>query len=366
MQANATSLPSLVADLSSVDETVRLKALYNILDEIGTAKIECCRASQFSSLLAQLYLLMRDFFKVEELEQIAEILELLSTKITVMTDEEANKFIYIFKAKQIGYLMKIKFLDPSIPKSVKESLAYSISAFGLIDDYYDFIFNPILKFLMEKLKIMEELLNKQPYKKELDPKRSKYGFRTLATILNALCIFTFGNYGLKSQIASHGGIEIGMRYMNHQSNKIRVIAATLFGLSSDKSIGIDFRTKNNFIDLLNKYIPQPHHIKVSSTHSHLISPRVRMKNLHSGLISGFGLLNTFRSEENQIRIQKTFTLMQQEKQDENEDAYFAQKRVIEDLEQEGLIETVQSMFFSTDERQTRTQSLFKTIIFQNY
>ncbi|KAA6372919.1 MAG: hypothetical protein EZS28_031555 [Streblomastix strix] len=52
------NLPSLVADLSSVEETVKLKALDNILDEIGTAKVQYCRAEQFSGLLEGLAPLM--------------------------------------------------------------------------------------------------------------------------------------------------------------------------------------------------------------------------------------------------------------------------------------------------------------------
>ncbi|KAA6368823.1 MAG: hypothetical protein EZS28_035650 [Streblomastix strix] len=274
-------IPELVAKLDSNDESVKLKALKKTMKKIGKARMECCRAKQFSGLLDKINLLMIDL-KSKKAEHAIAILELLSTKITVMQDEEVDKLINIFKAKELDTIMKLTFLNKATPEPLKESLAYSISALGVIKYTYESCFESVIEFLLEKLKAMEELLGKQPYNKELDPKRSKYGFRTLATILNALCIFTFEDYAFNQKIMNYGGIEIGLRYLNHKSTKIRVIASTLFGLSCFKNIGFHFRKINNCLDILSINIPPPLLITVSSTQSDHNSPQMHLQHLHTG------------------------------------------------------------------------------------
>ncbi|KAA6377050.1 MAG: hypothetical protein EZS28_027423, partial [Streblomastix strix] len=237
------NLPDLVTDLSSGDETVRLKALDDILDEIGTTKPQCCRAEQFSQLLDSLAPLMTNI-QNHELQRIASIIEVLSTKVWFMIYEEFLNFLDIIKTKEIIKLMKTTFLNESSQTPIKESFAYSIFSFRVINDTNDQCFNPILILLLNRLKEEEKRWNKQPYNKEHDPKRCKYGFRTLATILNGLSALCLEHDVQKQEIANRGGIEIGLRYLNHPSAKIRVMAALLFGLSGEQNIGQQFR-KNN-------------------------------------------------------------------------------------------------------------------------
>ncbi|KAA6371333.1 MAG: hypothetical protein EZS28_033141 [Streblomastix strix] len=280
-------IPSHVEDLNSIDETIRLKSLDNILDEIGTAKIQCCRADQFSGLLDSLEPLMKNI-QNHELQRIASILELLSTKHLIMVNAEFANFLVIIKTKDIVNLMKTAFLDESTPVLMKESLAYSISSFRVIIDKYDQCFSLILNLLLNRLKEEEKHWSQQPYNKELDPRRCKYGIRTLATILNALSIICLGNDGLKQEIADHGGIEIGLRYLNHPSAKICVMAALLFGLSRERMIGQQFRKNNYCIPIFNSSIPPPLFNIITSSDSNITSPTQHLQHLHSGMIQGTG------------------------------------------------------------------------------
>ncbi|KAA6372918.1 MAG: hypothetical protein EZS28_031554, partial [Streblomastix strix] len=211
---------------------------------------------------------------------------------------------------------------------IKESLAYSISSFRIIDEY-DQCFNPILNLLLNRLKEEEKFWNKKSYNKQLDPKRCKYGFRTLATILNALSILCLEHNGLQQEIANRGGIEIGLRYLNHPSAKIRVMAAVLFGLSREDNIGYDFRKNNYLIPIYNRSIPPPLLNIVSQSELSKTSPTQHLQHLHSGIIQGTGFIEEVEQAD-----------------DENNSSYPAIKRVNEDLEEEGLIETVQSNLFS--------------------
>ncbi|KAA6370190.1 MAG: hypothetical protein EZS28_034283 [Streblomastix strix] len=199
-------------------------ALDNILDEIGTAKIECYRAEQFSGLLDGLIPIIKDATNIEA-ERVDCIIELLSTKQFVMVNEETNNFITIFKAKDLGNMMKAAFMNNSTPASVKESLAQSISSLGIIADVNDEYFKPILDLLFDRLKSLEEQFVITPYKKDIDPKRNKYGLRTLQSILNALCVYAIGGIEFQKEIANRGGIEIGYQYIQNKSAKTRVIAA---------------------------------------------------------------------------------------------------------------------------------------------
>jgi hypothetical protein len=54
-----------------------------------------------------------------------------------MVNAEFANFLVIIKTKDIVNLMKTAFLDESTPVLVKESLAYSISSFRVIDDPND-------------------------------------------------------------------------------------------------------------------------------------------------------------------------------------------------------------------------------------
>ncbi|KAA6396455.1 MAG: hypothetical protein EZS28_008016 [Streblomastix strix] len=326
------NLPSLVADLSSVEETVRLKSLDNILDEIGTAKMQCCRAEQFSGLLDGLAPLMTNI-QNHELQRIASILELLSTKHLLMIDAELVSFLGIFKTKDIKNLMKLAFLNESTQMPIKESLAYTISSFRVIDDEYDQCFSPILYLLLNRLKEEEKFWNKKSYNKKLDQKRCKYGFRTLATILNALSITRLGTDVIKQEIANRGGIEIGLRYLNHPSAKIRVMAALLFGLN-------DFRNEEQQVQIkkiAQIQIKQGKVIKCEQCGE--IVPIILFQ-------QHVDVFNTLYDDN--IDEYKSIEEVEQA-DDENNSSYPAIKRVNEDLEEEGLIETVQSNLFSKNE-----------------
>ncbi|KAA6354398.1 MAG: hypothetical protein EZS28_050075, partial [Streblomastix strix] len=168
---------------------------------------------------------------------------------------------------------------------IKESLAYSISSFRFIDEY-DQCFSPILNLLLNRLKEEEKFWSKKPYNKELDPKRCKYGFRTLATILNALSILCLEHNGLQQEIANRGGIDIGLRYLNHPSAKIRIMAAILFGLSREDNIGYNFRKNNYCIPIYNSQIPPPLLNIITSSDSNITSPTFHLQHLHSGIIQG--------------------------------------------------------------------------------
>lgn len=100
-------------------------------------------------------------------------------------------------------------------------------------------------------------MNNQPYNKNLDPKRNKYGFRTLATILNALSSFTIREDGLKREIAIRGAIDIGRKYISHNSAKIRVSASFFYGLIVDDLIGLEFRKNNDCLVIFKEALPIP-------------------------------------------------------------------------------------------------------------
>ncbi|KAA6392969.1 MAG: hypothetical protein EZS28_011502, partial [Streblomastix strix] len=97
------------------------------------------------------------------------------------------------------------------------------------------------------------------------------------------------NDGLKQEIADHGGIEIGLRYLNHPSAKIRVMAALLFGLSRERMIGYNFRKNNYCIPIFNSSIPPPLLNIITSSDSNITSPTQHLQHLHSGMIQGIGL-----------------------------------------------------------------------------
>ncbi|KAA6381815.1 MAG: hypothetical protein EZS28_022658 [Streblomastix strix] len=274
-------LPKLVEQLSSEDGSLRHEALGSILYEIGNVHMELCRSEQFSKLLDGIIPLMQDAHS-QEMKQATAIIELLSTQRLNMVVDEREKINELFKGKEkLVKLMKETFLNESIPKQLKESLTFSIFEWEIIENVKDPCFVPILDFLLVQLMAEEERLHIHPYDAETEIKRNKYGLSTFDAILDAFCVFCLKEE-FKQEIANRGGIEIGIRYLTHQSAKIRVAASCICGIVCHKTIGQVFRENNDFIAILNRVIPTPVLKIVNTEHNAHIHSCKRQSQLHSG------------------------------------------------------------------------------------
>ncbi|KAA6398954.1 MAG: hypothetical protein EZS28_005520 [Streblomastix strix] len=275
-------IPILLTQLASEESVVRLHALGKIVDQIGIVQMQLCRAEQFSELLDRLGLLLQNLLS-KEAEFAFAIIELLSTQRFDMIADERNKLDLLFKQKQLGQLMKDAFLNEQTPAIIKESTAFSISEWEIIDDEDDQCFKQILDFLLEKLRNEEERLLIQPYDIENEIKRNKYGFRTLDAILDALCVYGIQNQ-FQEAVANRGGIDIGRRYLNHQSLRIQISSTFLFGIIGNQEIGAAYRLNNDCLSIMNDIISPPSVKVVTPPHLLHISPHNHISNLHSGWI----------------------------------------------------------------------------------
>ncbi|KAA6367706.1 MAG: hypothetical protein EZS28_036767, partial [Streblomastix strix] len=382
------NLPDLVQQLKSEQQLIRLNALDNILKEIGTVQMELCRAEQFSELFDQLSLLIKDISSPEA-EKSVSIIELLSTQHLNMVLSEKQITIDIFKEKQLGKLIKEIYQNEKTPALIKESAAYSIFEWETIENAEDPCFKPILDFLQEKLKSEEDRLELHPYNSETEQKRNKYGLTTLESILDAFCVYSYDEEQLQQELYDRGGIQIGIRYINHPSAKVRVSATCLLYLITDQSVGSEFRKNNDCLSIINNSLPIPQLKVVSSIDQQHIPPCIHIPKLHTGLISNSGLCincdlqpssdqtkeqfdlnyriirnqlcairdfiyNDPKAKKNlilQMREKRLKHLRDQEKKekmqqideyDEDNSAGAAYMRVFEDFEEGGLFESAQS------------------------
>ncbi|KAA6339343.1 MAG: hypothetical protein EZS28_052621, partial [Streblomastix strix] len=243
-RSNRLIIPDLVQQLKSEQQSIRLSALDNILKEIGTVQMELCRAEQFSELFDQLSFLIKDISSPEA-EKSVSIIELLSTQHLNMVIFECQQLLVIFKEKQLGKLIKEIYQNEKTPALIKESAAYSIFDWVTIENAEDPCFKPILDFLQEKLKSEEDRLELHPYNSETEQKRNKYGLTTLESILDAFCAYSYDEENLKKEICDREGIQIGIRYIDHPSAKVRVSATCLQSIITDQSVGSEFRKNND-------------------------------------------------------------------------------------------------------------------------
>ncbi|KAA6386730.1 MAG: hypothetical protein EZS28_017742 [Streblomastix strix] len=282
------TLPNHIAQLTSVVSSVRLDALQNIFEEILAVKIEFCRAEQFSELLDGIKPLLGDI-QSKEAEKVVSIIELLWAKRFDIIMSERTKIYALFKDKQLGRLMKEAFLNPQTPIYIKENLSYSISLWKCIENVEDSCFIPILDMIQSKLKEEEQYLLQHPNDINHESKWSKYGIQSLEVLLSAFGFYALISDNFQQEIARRDGIQIGLRYLKHQSIQVRIKAANLFRISSNKTIGSEFRKNNDCLAILNDSICNPQFKLVSYEGPMNISPVKHLPHLHTGLLNETGL-----------------------------------------------------------------------------
>ncbi|KAA6371162.1 MAG: hypothetical protein EZS28_033311 [Streblomastix strix] len=319
-------LPNLVSLLISDDSTIRIDTLEKIIDEIGKAKMELCRAEQFSGLLNGLVPILQNLL-CKEAEQAINIIELLSNLHFNMVQAEKGKLNVTFKETNISKILKEAFLNQATPSQIKETLVFSITIWNSIDNSTDQCFKPILDYLLDILKTEEERLQLHPYNPDEELKRNKYGYTTLESVLVPFGTFSVGSIDLQKAIINIKGIEIGERYLNHPSERIR-ISASCMRLKQ-------FRNEEREEKIQKKFENEESQVLVECEECGDIIPFGRfllhMKN-H----------NAFQNMHYEIDE------IEQENEKENEDydsVKAAQMRVLEDFEGEGLMETAQQHFF---------------------
>ncbi|KAA6366614.1 MAG: hypothetical protein EZS28_037859 [Streblomastix strix] len=249
--------------------------------------MECCRSEQLSSILDAVVPFLQDIQSQEAKRAIA-IIELLTTQHYYMINIEKDKMAALFIAKtELCQLMKKSFLNESTPISIKESIAYIISIWQIINTSTDLCFKPILELLQNILKTEEDRLNQHPYELQNEPKRNKYGMTTLESILIAYGLFSIRSDDIKNEIAKRGGINIGLKYLNHPSKMSMIAASCIIFISCDRSNGLEFRKNNNYLAIINETIHTPK-LEVVSQYDDSQS-YMHLPNFHSGWLKDVNL-----------------------------------------------------------------------------
>ncbi|KAA6398220.1 MAG: hypothetical protein EZS28_006257 [Streblomastix strix] len=185
--------------------------------------------------------------------------------------------------------MKKVFLDESTPDSIKESIAYSLSEWEYINSAKDKCFIPILNLLFDNLKKEEERLQIHPYDQSNEIRRNKYGLITLEDIIEALYIYSIGSNYQQDEMFKRRCIQLGQKYLNHLSVKVRIAASCLFGLASDITLGYEYRMNNDCLTIINDSLPAQQFKVVQQSFQSNISRVNHLLYLHQCLVVGTGL-----------------------------------------------------------------------------
>ncbi|KAA6396468.1 MAG: hypothetical protein EZS28_008005 [Streblomastix strix] len=287
-----------------------------------------CRAEQFYGLLDKIATFLQDI-QSKESEQVVGIIELLWTKRLNWIQSERDKIYSYFKVNELSKRMKETYLNELTPISIKESIAISIFEWDIIESVQDPCFIPILDMLHQQIKLEEEhLLQSQNVD---ESKWSKYGLSTIEVLFLAFSFYSFQSDLIKQEIVNREGIEIAVRFLTHPSAWVRNSAFRLLSIAIDKKI--EFRYEEKQIKMQKSLENEETDIEVECE--------------QCGEIVQFGLFLKHMKSHNIFNdVNYEINEMVEEIDNDQEDSLkAAQKRIFEDIENEGLMESIQPYAF---------------------